>query len=70
MLSVSAYLPTLPVCFDNPSQTMGPKGLEFSGFDGDYPGVITRKFGEDKSKTLPVGIFPPKFPEWSHNSMP
>ena len=30
-----------------------------------------RKFGENWSKTLPVGLFfHPKFPGWGHNSMP
>ena len=42
--------------FDDSSQTIGPKGLKFSGFDKGYPGVIIKKFGEDMSKTMPVGV--------------
>ena len=46
--------------FTNFSQTIGLKGLKFSGFngfDGAYPGVIIRKFGEDRIKALPVALF-------------
>ena len=45
------------VClFGNSSQTIGPKGLKFSGFDGGQPGVFIRTFGEDRSKTLTVEL--------------
>ena len=47
-----------------------PKGFNFSGFDGGHPGMVIRKFGEDQSKTLPMGLFSPKFPGWGHNSVP
>ena len=33
--------------FGNYSQTIGPEGLKFSGFDGGHPGDIIRKFGDD-----------------------
>ena len=36
---------------------IGPKTLKLSEFDGDHPGVVIRKFGEDRSKTLPVQQF-------------
>ena len=36
---------------------IGLKGHKFSGFDGGHPGVITRKFGKDWSKTMPEGLF-------------
>ena len=36
------------------------KGLKFSGFDGDHPGMVMRYFGEDRSKTLPVELFSPE----------
>ena len=45
----------------NSSQMIGPKGLKISAFDGDYPGVVARKFGEDRSKTLPVELFSQNF---------
>ena len=33
-----------------------------------HSGVIIRKFGEDQSKTLTMGLFfSPKFPGWGHN---
>ena len=33
--------------------------------------MVIRKFGEDRSKTLPVGLFFfPKFPGGGHNFMP
>ena len=38
----------------NSSETIGPKGVKFSGFDGGHLGVVIRKFGEDQSKTLPA----------------
>ena len=54
----------------SPSQ-IEHKGLIFGGFSGGHPGVTTRKFGEDQSKTLPEGLFfPTKFPDRGHNSMP
>ena len=43
--------------FANSSQIIVPKGLKFSGFDGGHHGVVTRKFGEDQIKTLPLGLF-------------
>ena len=46
--------------FNNFSQTIGPKGINFLSFDGGLPGVVITKFGEDQSKTLPVGLFLPK----------
>ena len=35
---------------------IGPKVLKFLGFDWGCPGVVLRE-GEDRSKTLPVGLF-------------
>ena len=52
--------------FAKSSQMIGPKWLKFSGFDGSHPGVVIRKFGEDRSKTLPVGLFPPPPPPPPH----
>ena len=40
--------------FGNYSQVIGPKVLKFSGFPGVNPGEIIRKFGEDRSKTIPI----------------
>ena len=40
---------------------IGLKGLNISGFDGG-PAMVIRKFGKDRSKTLPVELFPPKIP--------
>ena len=47
---------------------IGPKELKFSGFDGCHPGIVLRKFSEDGSKTLPMGLyFFLKFSGWVHN---
>ena len=56
--------------FDNSSQTIGPKGLNFSEFDGGHPEVIIRMFGEDWSKPCPWGYFISKFPGWGHSIAP
>ena len=53
--------------FDNSLQTIGPKALKSSGFDG---GVVIRKFGEEWSKILPMQLFFSKSPAWDYNSMP
>ena len=52
--------------FKNSSQPIGPKGLKLSGFDG----VVIRKFGEDRSKALPLVLLFSQFSDWNHNSMP
>ena len=39
---------------------IGPEGLKYTGFNEGHPGVVIRKFGEEQSKTLPVGLFSPK----------
>ena len=45
----SLFFVYLFVClFGNYSQTIGPKGLKFSGFDRGYPGDGKRKFSEDQ----------------------
>ena len=36
---------------------IGPSELKFLGFDGGHPRVVIRKFGEDWSKILPVGLY-------------
>ena len=36
---------------------IGSKGLQFSGFDVGHHGVAIKKFGEDQSKTMLVGLF-------------
>ena len=36
---------------------IGSKGLQFSGFDVGHHGVVIKKFGEDRSKSLPMGLF-------------
>ena len=57
------------VClFNDSSQSIGPKGLNFSQFNGGHPRVVMRKFSEDQSKILPVG-YTSKFPGWAHNPM-
>ena len=33
------------------------KGIKFSGFDSSHIGAVIRKFGEDQSKSLPMGLF-------------
>ena len=33
-----------------------PTGLQFSGVDGSYCGVIYGELGEDLSKTPPIGL--------------
>ena len=58
------------VCLSsNSSQTIGPTGFKFSGFDGGLPGVVIREFGEDWSKIQPVGQFFSKIPGWGHYSL-
>ena len=52
-------------------QTIEPKGLKYTGFNEGHPGLVIRKFGEDQSKTMPVGLFfSQKLPGCGHNSMP
>ena len=36
--------------FTNSSQKIGARGLKLSWLDGGYPGVVIRKFGEERSK--------------------
>ena len=43
--------------FDNSSQMIVLKGLRFSRFDGGHPGVVIKRYGEDRSKTLLVWLF-------------
>ena len=57
--------------FANSSRMIGPKGLKFLGFDGSHPGVVIRKFGEEQSRILHVGLFfSLKYPGCDQNSMP
>ena len=39
---------------------IGPIGLKFSEFNQCHHGVVIRKYGEDQSETLPMGLFSPK----------
>ena len=39
--------------FNNSSQPIGTKGLRFSKFDGDHPGVVIRWFHEIRVKPCP-----------------
>ena len=34
--------------------------LKISGLNDDHTGMVMRKIGKDQSKTLSVGLFPPK----------
>ena len=44
--------------FTNSSQVIGSKRLKFQGLMGSHwDGVVMRKFGEDQSKTMPMGLF-------------
>ena len=45
--------------FANYSQMIGPKEFKFSGFDGDHPGVVIRKFGEVRIKSCLWVYIPP-----------
>ena len=51
-MTVYLYLTIIPnlfVCLSiNSSQTIGTKGLKFSGLERGYPGMVIRKFGEDR----------------------
>ena len=54
--------------FANSSETIGPKGLKNTVFNAH---TVIRKFDEDQSKILPVGLFSPqKCPGYGRNSMP
>ena len=43
--------------FANSSQTIGPEELKYAWFNGGQPGMVMRNFGEEKIKTLTMGIF-------------
>ena len=55
--------------FANSYQTIGPKGLKYTGFNEGHPGVVLRKFGEDRSKTLPMRLFFPPKNSWSWSQL-
>ena len=50
----------LPLCVSlykfTISQTLGPTKLKFSGSGGSSPEEVYGKFGEDRSKTSPIGL--------------
>ena len=43
--------------FNSSCQMIGLKGLNIFMVNEGYPGVIIRKFGEDKSNTLSMWLF-------------
>ena len=51
----------LSVYSGTPPRQLSLKSSNFQGLMGGYPGVVKTKFGEDRSKTLPMGLFFQKF---------
>ena len=43
-----------------PVTTPGPKGLKYTRFNEDHPGVVIRKFSEDQIIPYPWVYFPSK----------